>query len=52
MLACIALYSIKKQYGKYPSEKIKLYTTLYKKVVDFPIPSRDVTNQTLPGWEY
>jgi hypothetical protein len=23
-----------------------------KKVTDFPVPSRDVTNQTLPGWEY
>ncbi len=21
------------------------------KVIVFPIPSRDVTNQTLPGWE-
>jgi hypothetical protein len=23
-----------------------------KKVCGFPVPSRDVTNQTLPGWEY
>ncbi len=22
-----------------------------KNVIDFPIPSRDVTYQTLPGWE-
>jgi hypothetical protein len=20
-------------------------------MIDFPVPSRDVTNQTLPGWE-
>jgi hypothetical protein len=26
-------------------------TTLEKKVSDFPGPSRDVTNQTLPGGE-
>jgi hypothetical protein len=26
-----------------------LYTV--KKIVDFPVPRRDVTNQTLPGWE-
>jgi hypothetical protein len=25
--------------------------TLYKKVSDFPVPSRDVTNQTIPGQE-
>jgi hypothetical protein len=25
--------------------------TLLKKVPDFPVPSRDVTNQTLPGRE-
>jgi hypothetical protein len=25
---------------------------LYKKVSDFPVPSRDVTNQTAPGVEY
>jgi hypothetical protein len=24
--------------------------TLYKKVSDFPFPSRDVTNQILHGW--
>ena len=29
--------------------KMILYTV--KKVTDFPVPSRDVTNQTLPGWE-
>jgi hypothetical protein len=22
-----------------------------KKVIDFPVPSRDVTDQTLHGWE-
>jgi hypothetical protein len=26
-----------------------LYTI--KNVIVFPVPSRDVTNQTLPGWE-
>jgi hypothetical protein len=28
-----------------------LGNTLYKKVNDFPVPSRDVTDQTLPGRE-
>ncbi len=28
------------------------YCTLYKKVIVFPVPSRDATNQTLPGWEF
>ncbi len=28
-----------------------LSPTLYKKVSDFPLPSRDVTKQTLPGAE-
>jgi hypothetical protein len=27
----------------------RVYTV--KKVIVFPVPSRDVTNQTLPGWE-
>jgi hypothetical protein len=34
--------------GFFLEEKI-LYTV--KKANDFPILSRDVTNQTLPGWE-
>jgi hypothetical protein len=28
-----------------------LVSTLLKKVIDFPVPNRDVTNQTLPGLE-
>jgi hypothetical protein len=27
-------------------------TYTVKKVIDFPVPIRDVTNQTLPGGEY
>ncbi len=30
---------------------VQCYFTLYKKVIVFPVPSRDVTNQNLPGRE-
>jgi len=36
------------QYSKITSSTCKKYTTLSKKVRDFPVPGRDVTNQTFP----
>ncbi len=33
------------------NEIISPVNTLYKKIINFPVPSRDVTYQTLPGRE-
>jgi hypothetical protein len=40
----------KKAFHTYPSRRMPLPFTL-KKVIVFPVPSRDVANQALPGRE-
>ncbi len=44
-------FTQKEEKGRVENGGLAKPSTLWKKVIDFHVPSRDVTNQTLPGRE-